>query len=159
MDIGVSSNFERLLFELLGRDAALTTATMAGFAANGRMEVPDAAWRKATALFHGFRLDDAGTLAEIARTQRESGYVADPHTAVGIAAARALRCGALPTVVSGTAHPAKFPDAMARAIGIRPALPPVLADLYEREERYSVVANDLALVQADIRAFSLRNAA
>jgi threonine synthase len=159
MDIGVSSNFERLLFELLGRDAALTEATMAGFGATGRMEVPDAAWRKATALFHGFRLDDAGTLAEIARAQRESQYVADPHTAVGIAAARALRCRAVPTVVAGTAHPAKFPDAMARAIGIRPALPPVLADLYERDERYSVVANDLALVQADIRAFALRNAA
>jgi threonine synthase len=159
MDIGVSSNFERLLFELLGRDAALTAATMASFADTGRMEVPDEAWRKATSLFHGFRLDDAGILAEIARVRRENQYLADPHTATGIAAARALPCGAVPTVVAGTAHPAKFPDAMERATGLRPNLPQRLADLYERQERYSVVANDLALVQAEIRAFSLRNAA
>jgi threonine synthase len=159
MDIGVSSNFERLLFELLGRDPALTAATMADFAATGRMVVPDAAWRKATGLFHGFRLDDPGILAEIGRAQRESGYLADPHTAIGIAAARALRCGSVPTVVAGTAHPAKFPDAMAQAVGVRPALPPRLSDLYQRDERYSVVANDLRLVQAAVRDFSMRNAA
>jgi threonine synthase len=159
MDIGVSSNFERLLFELLGRDPALTAATMADFAATGRMAVPDEAWRKAAALLHGFRLDDEGILAEIGRAQRESGYLADPHTAIGIAAARALRCGSVPTVVAGTAHPAKFPDAMAQAVGVRPALPPRLSDLYQRDERYSVVANDLRLVQAAVRDFSMRNAA
>ena len=87
MDIQVSSNFERLLFELLDRDAVATAATMAEFPPTGRMAVPDAAWHRARRVFHGFRLDDAGTVAEIRRLQAVTGYLADPHTAIGIAAA------------------------------------------------------------------------
>ena len=157
MDIGVSSNFERLLFELLGRDAELTARTMTGFRATGRMDVPQAAWERARTLFEGFRLDDAGTTAEIARLHAECGYLADPHTAIGVAAARAHPCGHLPTIAAATAHPAKFPDAMARATGARPPLPPHMADLYEREEHLSYAPNDLAHVQAAIRAFVSRN--
>ena len=94
MDIQVSSNFERLLFELLDRDGAATARTMADFRASGRMAVPDAAWHRAATTMRGFRLDDEGTLAEIRRLHDATGYLADPHTAVGIAAARALPCTA-----------------------------------------------------------------
>jgi threonine synthase len=161
MDIQVSSNFERLLFELLGRDGAATAETMQRFRAEGRMPVPDAAWRRATALFRGFTLDDAGTLAEIGRLWNGQGYLADPHTAIGTAAARALapEDPAIPVVVAATAHPAKFPDAVERATGSRPPLPARLADLYEREERYSVLAPELAGVEAFVRAHARRNAA
>ncbi len=157
MDIGVSSNFERLLFELLGRDAAQTAATMAGFRATGRMDVPEAAWHRARTLFEGFRLDDSGTTAEIARLHAHCGYLADPHTAIGIAAARAHPCQHLPTIVTATAHPAKFPDAMQAATGLRPPLPAHLAGLYERQERFSSAPNQLGQVQAFIRAFVSRN--
>ena len=158
MDIQVSSNFERLLFELLDRDPAATAAAMQGFRSTGRMEVPHAAWSRARTLFHGFRLDDAGTEVEICRLHG-LGYFADPHTAIGIAAARALPCMHVPTVVAATAHPAKFPDAMERATGQRPALPPRLADLFDRTEIYSTAPNSLDAVEAQVRAFSLRNAA
>ena len=161
MDIQVSSNFERLLFELLGRDPAATARTMLGFRETGRMVVPEQAWTEARALFHGFRLDDAGTEAEIRRLYGASGYMADPHTAIGIAAARAHPGSdpAVPVVAEATAHPAKFPDAMERAIGIRPALPPRLADLYDRPERLTRVANELGAVEAFVRTVARRNAA
>jgi threonine synthase len=161
MDIQVSSNFERLLFELLGRNPAATEAQMLRFREEGRMPVPDAAWREAAALFRGFTLDDAGTLDEIRRLKQSAGYLADPHTAIGTAAARALapEDPAVPVVVAATAHPAKFPDAVERATGARPPLPPALADLYEREERYGVLAPDLAEVEAGVRAHARRNAA
>ena len=159
MDIQVSSNFERLLFELLDRDPAATAAAMAGFRADGRMAVPAAAWHRARGLFHGFRLDDAGTLAEIARLHGASGYLADPHSAVGIAAGRALPAGhGVPMVAMATAHPAKFPDAMEQATGVRPGLPGRLADLFAREERFGVVANELGAVQAAVRGLVGRNA-
>ena len=159
MDIQVSSNFERLLFELLGRDGAATAETMRRFRAEGRMPVPDAAWRRAAALFHGFALDDAGTLAEIRHLWESAGYLADPHTAIGAAAARAHAPAdpAIPVVIAATAHPAKFPDAVARATGRRPPLPPRLADLPAREERYSVLPAELAAVEDFVRAHTRRN--
>jgi threonine synthase len=157
MDIGVSSNFERLLFEFLGRDAAASARIMADFRASGRMAVPDAAWRGIRRRFAGFALDDAGTLAEIARSWREAGYLADPHTAIGLAAARACAPVGGNVVVAATAHPAKFPEAMARAVGFAPPLPPRLADLYERAERYTAAANDLGEIQALVRKFANRN--
>ncbi|MBR0661297.1 threonine synthase [Neoroseomonas oryzicola] len=161
MDIQVSSNFERLLFELLGRDAAATAEAMTRFRAEGRMPVPDGAWKQATALFRGFTLDDAGTLAEIRHLWTSSGYLADPHTAVGTAAARALAPAdpAVPVIVAATAHPAKFPDAVERATGFRPPLPARLADLYEREERFGVLPDDLGAIEAAVRAHARRNAA
>ena len=159
MDIAISSNFERLLFELLDRDAAATAVAMAGFRGSGRMAVPHAAWHRATTLMHGFRLDDEATLAEIRRLDTVCGYAADPHTAIGVAAARALPCRHLPTIAAATAHPAKFPDAMERATGRRPALPKHLADLYDRPERFTTAPNSLDAVEAQIRAFAYRNAA
>jgi threonine synthase len=158
MDIGVSSNFERLLFELVGRDAALTAAIMRDFAATGRMAVPDAAWQRAREVFASFRLDDAGTSTAIRQYFDTAGYLADPHTAIGLAAADAYPCPGVPTIAAATAHPAKFPDAMQAAIGLRPPLPRHLADLYDRDEKFTVAPNDLSHIQAAVRAFSLRNA-
>ena len=159
MDIQVSSNFERLLFELLGRDPVATTAAMQAFRATGKMPVPDAAWQRAREIFHPFRLDDAETLAEIRALHTRTGYLADPHTIIGIAAGAALPAGpGIPTIAMATAHPAKFPNAMRQATGITPALPARMADLYQREERYTVLPNDLGAVQSHIRAFARRNA-
>ncbi len=159
MDIQVSSNFERLLFELLGRDGAATRTTMERFRAEGRMPVPDAAWREATRLFRGFTLDDAGTLGEIRQLWTSTGYLADPHTAVGTAAARAFlpEDRGIPVVVAATAHPAKFPDAVEQATGHRPPLPARMADLYQREERFSVLPADLGQVEGFVRAHARRN--
>ena len=160
MDIQVSSNFERLLFELLERDPVALRNTMQAFRESGRMPVSDAVWHRARGVLHGFRLNDLGTEAEIRRLHATSGYLADPHTAIGIAAARAQPPGqGVPTVAMATAHPAKFPDAMERATGLRPALPPRLADLFEREERFTVLPNDLPAVEAQIRALVGRNRA
>jgi threonine synthase len=159
MDIQVSSNFERLLFELLDRDGAATAAAMTTFRATGRMAVPDAAWHRCRTVFHGFRLDDPGTEAEIRHLFKATGYVADPHTAIGVAAARAEPPQhGVPTVAMATAHPAKFPDPVERATGHRPALPPRLAELFNREERFTVLPNDLAAVQAQVRSLACRNA-
>jgi threonine synthase len=158
MDIQVSSNFERLLFEILDRDPAATAAAMSGFRATGRMAVPDTTWQRARAIFDGFRLDDAETLAAIRALYAATGYMADPHSVIGIAAARARPAG-VPMIAMATAHPAKFPDAMEMALGVRPPLPPRLADLYERPETYATAPNDLAAVEAEVRATVLRNAA
>jgi threonine synthase len=159
MDIQVSSNFERLLFELLERDATATSAAMAEFRGTGRMKVPDNAWHRCRTVFHGFRLDDAGTEAEIAHLHKSSGYLADPHTAIGIAAALAHPpVHGVATVAMATAHPAKFPEAVERAAGIHPALPPRLAELFDWPERFTVLPNELAAVEAQVRALARRNA-
>ena len=158
MDIQVSSNFERLLFELLDRDAERTVATVQAFREGGRMAVPEVAWRRATAEFTGFALDDPGTSAEMRRLWAQ-GYLADPHTAIGTAAGRAHARSGTPLVVAATAHPAKFPDAVEAATGVRPSLPTRLADLYDRLERFTAVPARLDLVEAQVRAFTHRNAA
>jgi threonine synthase len=158
MDIQISSNFERLLFELLDRDGAATAAAMRRFRETGHMAVPETAWHRARSVFHGFRLDDPGTEAEIARLHAATGYLADPHTAIGIAAARAHPAGhGTPMIALATAHPAKFPEAIARATGQHPALPPALADLFTRPEHYVTLPNDLAAVEAQVRALARRN--
>ena len=89
MDIQVSSNFERLLFELMDRDATKTRTAMLGFRTTGHLSVDASVWQSARSLLTGFTLDDEATLAEIRRLYAASGYLADPHTAIGIAAARA----------------------------------------------------------------------
>lgn len=157
MDIGVSSNFERLLYEFLGRDAQATARTMADFRATGKMAVAPDVWRAIRRDFAGFRLSDEATLAEISRTWRQAQYLADPHTAIGLAAARACAPVGLPVIVAATAHPAKFPDAIEKAVGFRPALPPHLSDLYERQERYVTAQNDFEQVKGLVRNFANRN--
>jgi threonine synthase len=157
MDIQVSSNFERLLFELLGRDPGATARTMTTFRASGRMTVAEGPWQQVRQMFDGFCLDDPGTLNEMRRLYQECGYMADPHTAIGIAAARVFPH--VPIVAMGTAHPAKFPDAVIKATGVHPPLPPHLADLYDKAECFISASADLAAIEATVRATVLRNAA
>lgn len=161
MDIQVSSNFERLLFDMLDRDGAALTRAMTDFRKSGRLSIDNAQWRNVTGLFHGHRVDDERTKRVIAEVFAETGELIDPHTAVGIDAARARRGDvSVPMVALATAHAAKFPDAVEAATGIRPDLPDRLADLYEREERITVLPNDLAAVSGFIRQHvGLRGAA
>jgi threonine synthase len=148
MDIQISSNFERLLFDLLDCDGDAVTAALNRFRAEGKFVVTEAQLAKALSIFSGHRVDEDGTMATIATTWEESGYLLDPHTAVGVAAAKADPLDpAIPMVVLATAHPAKFPDAVEKASGRRPPLPPRLSDLYEREERLTDLPNDLGVVQ------------
>ncbi len=157
MDIQVSSNFERLLFDVLSRDGAAVAAFMGSFRQSGRFDLGKARDSEALAIFDGARLDDEGTLAEIARLRRETGELIDPHSAIGVfAGLQRRRDPAVPLVALATAHPAKFPDAVAEASGFRPDLPSRLADLYDREERYTVLPNDLAAVQGEIRGTRAR---
>jgi threonine synthase len=159
MDIQVSSNFERLLFDLLDRDGAAVARTMTAFRADGRFELDRAVMDELRAVVSGFRLDDPGTLEEIRRTYDETGELLDPHSAIGLAAARACRQEGLATVVAlATAHPAKFPDAVEKATGRRPELPARLADLFEREERCSSLPNDLSNLEQEIRNRARANA-
>ena len=157
MDIQVSSNFERLLFEMNDRDGGATADQMALFRTSGRMSVEAdqyANWIEP--VFRAARSDDADTLATMASVYRESGMLIDPHTAVGVSAARRQRESGVPVVTMATAHPAKFPDAVKRATGVHPALPEHLSDLLERPERTTALPNDLARVQAFVRSVARR---
>ena len=150
MDIQVSSNFERLLFDLMDRQGDSVTEMMETFRESGRFALDAETLHKARALFDGARLDDEQTKKAIAQIHSETGILVDPHSAVGIMAGRACRRDkTIPMVAIATAHPAKFPDAVEAASGIRPALPSHLADLFERAERCDVLANDFD----DVRAF------
>ena len=152
MDIQISSNFERLLFDLHGRDGAAVTAAMDGLRRSGAFTVTESQLAETRALFGGTCCDDQAILAEIARCHDKTGELLDPHSAVGVAAARAQRGQVTSPIVSlACAHPAKFPDAVERASGLRPALPARLADLHEREERCDVLPADLAALRTHIR--------
>ena len=140
MDIQVSSNFERLLFELLDRDGARTAALMNGFAETGCFEADAAVMARAASCFTAYRLDDAGTVAEIAATAKQDGIVIDPHSAVGLSAARRAHADGtvppdVPIISLACAHPAKFETAVETATGTPPQLPPHMADLMSRPER------------------------
>jgi threonine synthase len=149
MDIQVSSNFERLLFDLYGRDGRVISQAMTAFRESGTMTVTNDVLDKARKLFSAARLDDAGIKAQIAATYKNSGMIVDPHTATGLHAAAACAPDpSVPVVALSTAHPAKFPDAVEAAIGVRSSLPSNLADLLERPERLDILPNDLATVQA-----------
>ncbi len=141
MDIQVSSNFERALWEALGRDGAAVAALMADLKAGG-FRIPQGAMQALQEWFGSGRASEEETAETIARTRALTGEVVCPHTAVGLKVA-AEHMGANPMVTLATAHPAKFPDAVQAATGLRPALPPRMADLYERPERVTRVANDL----------------
>jgi threonine synthase len=152
MDIQVSSNFERLLFDLHDRDGGRLADDMAAFRATGAFRADDAAMARARAVFSSHRLDDDGIRATIGAIHRANGMLIDPHTAVGVAAAQACRLDPdIAVVALGCAHPAKFPDAVEAATGVRPALPRHLADLFERPERIQIVPNALDTVQQYIR--------
>ncbi|HML11639.1 MAG TPA: threonine synthase [Stellaceae bacterium] len=152
MDIQVASNFERLLFELKGRNGAAVKEAIAAFRRVGALPPDDQAWQAASKYFAGHRVDDAGTLAEIANTYKQAGMLIDPHTAVAVAAARAKASDSdAPMVALATAHPAKFAVAVERATGIRPALPLALSAIMAKRERVIVLPNDIAAVARFIR--------
>ena len=140
MDIQVSSNFERLLWEASGRDGADIAELMTAFRRDGRVEVPEPWTTRIRAEFDAAMIDDDETVAEIRRINDQLGLIVDPHTAVGLVAARTQRADPdVPMITLATADPAKFPDAVEQAIGTRPPLPPFLAELHERTERYDVI--------------------
>jgi threonine synthase len=152
MDIQVSSNFERLLFESMDRDAASLQRLMDGLTQSGSFTVPDKALTAIRGAFSAARADESETAATIRDVKETSDYLLDPHTAVGVKVARPLLGGDVPVVTLATAHPAKFPAAVKAATGIEPALPVWLADLYGRKERFDVLPNDQSAVEAYIRA-------
>jgi threonine synthase len=156
MDIQVSSNFERILFDACGGDGDRIAQLMGDLSTSGAFEVnTNAVLSHIRGDFEAGRTDEAQTLAEIGATFGETGMLVDPHTAVGLAVARRRDwAGDAPVVALATAHPAKFPDAVQRACGQVPELPARLADLYEREERFTVLPNDLDAVRAHIRSRS-----
>lgn len=155
MDIMVSSNFERLLFDLYDRDGAAICQLMEDFK-SGSMTLSDEVMTKAAGLFSSYRLDDDGMIDTIAKVYDSAEYLLDPHTAIGLAAARSERRRQdIPMVCLATAHPAKFPEAVEKAIaGLHPGLPHHMTDLFEREERYEVLANDMAAVQGFVASHS-----
>ncbi len=157
MDIQVSSNFERLLYELMDGDGRATAQAMQQFKQTGAFALSQGQLDRARAGFDGYRLDDPGTLDAVARLYDETGMLIDPHSAIGLAAARERRTDPqVPTIALATAHPAKFPDAVHAATGERPPLPARLSDLYDRPERYTTLPNELGRVQAFVRGVSRR---
>ena len=154
MDIQVASNFERLLFELLDRGGAEVARRMAAFAQDGALELDRDRLLAARRLFAGERVDEAATAQTIAAVEAATGQIVDPHTAVGIRAGRELRPKGAPLVTLATAHPAKFPEAMTRAVGRAPELPAPLAAMMQAEERFTTLPNDLTALQEHLRAFA-----
>jgi len=148
MDIQVSSNFERLLFEAEDRDGPAVAALMGSLAQSGGFTIGDEALARIRGLFSGARADEGETAEIIRRMLSETGTLLDPHTAVGVhAAEREELPPDIPMVALGTAHPAKFPEAVQAASGRRPALPDHLAHLLEGRERMTVLPNDLVAVE------------
>ena len=155
MDIQVSSNFERLMFDAYGRDPPPVRAAMAAFAQSRRFRIAERALTHMRTLFTADRALEDETAAAIRTTRRETGYLIDPHTAVAVAVAeKENRDPTIPMVVLSTAHPAKFPDAVEKACGIRPALPDWFADLGSRRERVTVLPPNQSAVENHILVHS-----
>jgi threonine synthase len=155
MDIQVSSNFERLLFDATRRDSAQVRSRMDNLAQSGRFSLSAGALSEIRALFSAGRADEEETAATIRTTLRETSRLVDPHTAVALAVAeKEARDPAVPMIVLGTAHPAKFPDAVQAACGVRPDLPDWLSDLPERRERVITMPVDQAAIEKFILAAS-----
>lgn len=155
MDIQVSSNFERLLFEASGRDAISVRSSTISLRNSGRFSIASGALSAIRAHFSADRADEQETAATIRTLRKECGYLADPHTAVALAVAeKETRDPAIPMVVLSTAHPAKFPDAVESACRFRPGLPDWLGALEQRPERLTVLPNDQTAVERFVLAAS-----
>lgn len=154
MDIEISSNFERLLFDLYGRDGLAMAASMQRFRTERSLTLTHAQYADFKSLFSGYAVDDAATLQTIKQTYTDSGILLDPHTAVGVKAAQQFQKDAAHlrgTVVTlATAHPAKFPDAVRDATGNVAVLPPHLSDLYTRPERIKTIPRDVEMLKRHI---------
>lgn len=155
MDIQISSNFERYLFEASGRDAPLIRAKMRALKETGSFDLGSLG-EKMQREFGASAASEAEVAAAIVRTKAESGYLADPHTACAIVAAeRELGSGGeIPQIVLSTAHPAKFPDAIQAITGVRPSLPPRLADLLTAKERFTTIDNDIGVAEGHVEALT-----
>lgn len=152
MDIQISSNFERYLFEVSGRDAPLIARLMDEFKQNGSFSVDAALLDKVTQQFSAYRMDDEQTRAEIARVYKDTGEIIDPHSVIGIAAARACSADpSIPVVCMGTADPAKFADAVEPAIGRKVPYPSRLEKVLNAEEHFDVLDNDLDEVEKFVK--------
>jgi threonine synthase len=154
MDIQISSNFERLLFESYGRDAAAVRGLMRSLSQSGEFTIADAPLKTIREQFAAGRSTVAETAATIDTVLKQDGYLLDPHSAIGVKVARENADTASPMVVLATAHPAKFPDAVKDACGVSPALPAWLSDLMERKEHFTRLQNDLKVVEDHIRSHS-----
>lgn len=152
MDIQVSSNFERLLFEAYGRDSHAIRRLMNALQQSGGFTIDAAPLVAIRKDFDAARVSEEETSEEIARLWRAAQKLVDPHTAVGLAAARRVSGRPeIPTIVLGTAHPAKFPAAIEKATGINPPLPPQFSDLFNRKEQFDVLSNDALALETYIR--------
>ncbi|RBO98637.1 threonine synthase [Pseudochrobactrum asaccharolyticum] len=154
MDIQISSNFERLLFESYGRDAAAVRGLMRSLGQSGEFTIADAPLKTIREQFAAGRSTVAETAATIDSVLKQDGYLLDPHSAIGVKVARENADTASPMVVLATAHPAKFPEAVKDACGVSPALPAWLSDLMERKEHFTHLQNDLKVVEDHIRSHS-----
>ena len=151
MDIQISSNFERFMFELLDRDSSALNDAMQEFKETGHFSVTELFMERLKAIMDGERFDDAGTAKLIGDVHKETGYLLDTHSAIGVGAARARRWDkAVPMVILATAHPAKFPDAVKAASGVHPELPSHLSDLYERKEKYTELPGSFETIKSYI---------
>lgn len=152
MDIQISSNFERYLCDLLDRDTPSIAKLMNSFKDKGSFSIGAEYMAQARVEFDAHRCDDAQTMGLMKACYQETGYLLDPHTAVGLYAGLQVREDpSIPLVALACAHPAKFPDAVERAVGFRPELPPHLADLYDRKEFVTSIDNDLTKVKEFIK--------
>ena len=142
MDIMMSSNFERMLFDLYGRDGDKIRQLMEDFK-SGSMQLEDDALAQARELFSSYRLSDSEMIDVIRDVFESTEYLLDPHTAIGVQAARKTRSSeSTPMICLATAHPAKFPEAASKAGQVEdPALPHHMADLFDRDETYTVLPN------------------
>jgi len=147
MDIQISSNFERLLFEAHGRDSVAVRAAMAGLKQSGAFELETNALKAIRREFRAARATEKQVAATIRETLADTGYLLDPHTATAIFVARKHAKPSSPMVTLATAHPAKFPAAVKSACGIDPALPSWLGDLMNREERFDILPAEIRAVE------------
>lgn len=150
MDIQISSNFERLLFEAYGRDASKVRGAMANLKQSGSFEIEEDALKAIRKVFRAGRATEKDVAKTIAKTLEATGYLLDPHTAIGVFVANKHETASVPMVTLATAHPAKFPAAVKSASGIDPALPTWLANLMVREERFDVLDAELKAVETFI---------
>jgi threonine synthase len=153
MDIQSASNFERLYFEGVEREATETARAFTAFADTGALDVPPKAFASMRELYRGASASEADTARAMLATRNETGRLVDPHTAVALAALRGVAIDG-PVVVMSTAHAAKFPEAVAKACGVTPDLPSGFADLAGRPERFDRLPADAEIIKAYVRAFS-----
>ncbi len=147
MDIAVSSNFERLLFEALGRNSEDLNRLMDSLKQSGGFSIPQKALADIVSNFNALKASEDEVIATMGGCEKESGYLLDPHTAVGVFVARQLKNKDRVMISLSTAHPAKFPQAVKIATGVEPVLPEFLADLFEKPERFDVLENDQKIIE------------